>query len=152
MIAQFLCGASAKPNINIGTLRADIDKHNINSGTFLSLAFFRGHAGTAQLLCGAGADVDKHSINSGSHFSHFIKDMWRMRNSFVEREPTLTLTSHQGHAEIAQFLCGARDNIDKPIHKPSINSGSLLLLASHQGHAEIAQFIYRAGAEIDKPR
>ena len=66
----------------------------------------------------------------------------------MQRDPTLTinsgppllLASHLGHAEIAQFLRGARADIDKP----TINSGTLLPLPSHEGHCG-------ARADIDKP-
>ncbi len=47
------------------------------------------------------------------------------------------MASQQGQAEVAQLLCGARADIDKPC----TDGATPLLMASQQGHAEVAQLL-----------
>ena len=51
-----------------------------------------------------------------------------------------------GHAEVAQFACRARADIDKPMTDRATPS----LMASQHGHADVAQLLCAATADIDK--
>jgi ankyrin repeat protein len=58
----------------------------------------------------------------------------------------LLKASSIGHAEVAQFVCRARADIDKPM----TNRATPSLMASQHGHADVAQLLCAATADIDK--
>ena len=58
----------------------------------------------------------------------------------------LLKASSIGHAEVAQFACRARADIDKPMTDRATPS----LMASQHGHADVAQLLCAATADIDK--
>ena len=52
----------------------------------------------------------------------------------------LLMASQHGHAELAQLLCGARADIDKPDE----NCATALAWASRFGYTKVAQLLCRA--------
>ena len=50
-----------------------------------------------------------------------------------------------GHAEVAQFVCRARADIDNPV----TDRATPLRIASQHGHADVAQFRCAATADIN---
>ena len=54
------------------------------------------------------------------------------------------LASLSGHADVAQLLCGASADIDKPAH----DTATPFSMASQSGHVEFAELLRKAGADV----
>ena len=54
------------------------------------------------------------------------------------------LAALSGHADVAQLLCGASADIDKPAH----DTATPFSMASQSGHVEFAELLRKAGADV----
>ena len=106
------------------------------------MASQHGHAELAQRLCGARADIDKQ-FNDGT--TPLLMASQHGHASFLRQPGKGTeMPIMGGHAELAQLLCGARADIDKPDE----NCATALAWASRFGYTKVAQLLCRAKLHV----
>lgn len=123
-----LVGVTRAPSIlrMILDAGADIDVHDTDGDTALSIAALSGHLPSLKLLLDRGASVD--NVNFGYSSS-----------------TPLALASLNGYEEIVQALIGAGADVNR-----KNNAGDTALQeASWAGHHKVAQMLIRAGADAN---